>query len=73
MEVAGVEAVGDLPVGGVERGGLFDNHFRLPVLAFAEVVMPDAPLRVGEVERRPVVVPERTPYRIVVGRASVLS
>src|SRR5258708_34457963 len=45
---------------------LLDNHFRLLVFAFAEVVMPDVPLRVGEVEGGPVVVSEGTPYRIVV-------
>ena len=45
---------------------LLENHFRLLVLAFAEVVMPDAPLRVGEVQGRPVMVVEGAPYRVVV-------
>jgi hypothetical protein len=43
-----------------------DDHLRLLVLALAEVVMPDTPLRVGEVEGGPVVVVEGTPYRVVV-------
>jgi hypothetical protein len=45
---------------------LLDDHFRLLVFAFAEMVMPDMPLRVGEVQRGPVVVVEGTPYRVVV-------
>ncbi len=35
-----------------------DDHFRLLVLAFAELVMPDTPLRVSEVQRGPVVIVE---------------
>ena len=45
---------------------LLDDHFRLLVFAFAEVMMPDAPLRVGEVQGGPVVVGEGTPDRVVV-------
>jgi hypothetical protein len=45
---------------------LLDDHFRLLVLAFAEMVMPDTPLHVGEVQRGPVVTVEGTPYRVVV-------
>jgi hypothetical protein len=45
---------------------LLDHHFRLLVFAFAEVVMPYAPLRVGEVQGGPVVVVEGTPDRVVV-------
>ena len=37
---------------------LLDDHFRLLVFAFAEVVVPDAPLRVGEAEGGPVLVDE---------------
>jgi hypothetical protein len=32
---------------------LLNHHLRLPVFAFAEVMVPDSPLRVGEVERGP--------------------
>jgi len=54
-------------VGGSVLGQqLLDDHFRLLVFAFAEVVVPDAALRVGEVQGRPVVVAEGTPYRVVV-------
>ena len=45
---------------------LLDDHFRLLVFAFAEVVVPDAPLRVGEVQGGPVVIVEGAPYRVVV-------
>src|SRR6266511_2193177 len=45
---------------------LLDNHLRLLVFAFAEVVMPDQPASVGEVDGRPVVMVESTPYRIVI-------
>src|SRR6266498_2147786 len=45
---------------------LLDNHLRLLVFAFAEVVMPDQPAGVGEVDGRPVVIVESTPYRIVI-------
>jgi hypothetical protein len=54
-------------VGGPGLGQqVLDNHFRLLVCALAEVVMPDMPLRVGEIKRGPVVVSEGTPYRVVV-------
>jgi hypothetical protein len=43
-----------------------DDHFRLLVFAFADVVMPDPSLGVGEVERGPVVAGERTPDRVFV-------
>src|SRR2546423_11946219 len=45
---------------------LLDDHLRLLVLALAEVMMPDPPLRVGEVQRGPVVVVEGGPYPVVV-------
>jgi hypothetical protein len=45
---------------------LLDDLFRLPVLAFAEVVVPDLPLRVGEVQGGPVVVGDGAPYRVVI-------
>src|SRR6266508_2963017 len=45
---------------------LLDNRLRLLVFAFAEVVMPDQPAGVGEVDGRPVVIVESTPYRIVI-------
>ena len=43
-----------------------DDHFRLLVFAFTDVVMPDPSLGVGEVERGPVVAGERTPDRVFV-------
>ena len=60
--------------GGSGRGQeLLDHHLGLAVLALAEVVMPDLPLRVGEVEGGPVVVIERAPDRIVViGRDGIV-
>ena len=45
---------------------VLDHHFGLLVFAFAEVVMPDMPLRVSEVQGRPVVIGEGAPYRVVV-------
>jgi hypothetical protein len=45
---------------------LLDHHLRLAVCTLAEVVMADTPLRVGEVEGGPVVVPEGQPHRVVV-------
>jgi hypothetical protein len=45
---------------------VLDDHLRLLVFAFPEVVMPDTPLRVGEVQGGPVVVVEGGPYRVVV-------
>ena len=61
-------------VGGSRLGQqLLDDHFRLLVLAFAEVVVAQAPLGVGEVQGGPVVVGEGTPYRVVVvGRDRVV-
>jgi hypothetical protein len=58
-----------LPVGAAGSGlgqQLLDNHFRLLIFALAEVVIPDLPPHVGEVQGRPVVVLERSPYRVVV-------
>ena len=50
----------------------FDNHY-WPALYLAEVVVPDVPLRVGEVEGGPVVVVESFPDRVVVvGRDRVI-
>ena len=55
---------------GAARSGFgqqpLDDHLRLLVFAFAEVVMPDASLDVGEVESGPVVVGERAPDRVFV-------
>src|SRR6266545_4716749 len=45
---------------------LVQNHFRLFVVALAEVMMSNLPLRIDEIERRPIVVVEGTPDRIVV-------
>src|SRR5262249_39177275 len=45
---------------------LLDDHFRLLVLAFAEVMMPDTALSVSEVQGWPVVIPERAPDGVVV-------
>src|SRR4051812_38423890 len=44
---------------------LLQNHLGLLVLALAEAMVPNLPLRIYEVERRPVAVPEGIPYRIV--------
>ncbi|MDQ3802851.1 MAG: hypothetical protein M3416_03230 [Acidobacteriota bacterium] len=43
-----------------------NNLFRLFVIALAEMMMSNAPLRVYEIEGGPIVVLESTPYRIVV-------
>src|SRR5580698_10071905 len=40
---------------------LLNDHFRLFVIALAELMMPDPPPRVGEVESRPVLVIEGLP------------
>ena len=42
-----------------------NDHFRLFVCALAEVVMPDVPLGIDEVESRPVLVVERCPDPVV--------
>ena len=44
---------------------LLDDHLGHRVLALAEVVVPDAPCRVREVDRRPVVVREGAPDGVV--------
>src|SRR5262249_24872269 len=41
------------------------NHFGLFVLALAELMMANMPLRIDEIERRPIVVVEGAPDRIV--------
>src|SRR6266536_1014693 len=45
---------------------LLNNHFGLFVVALAELMMSNVPLRVDEVEGRPIVVVESMPYRMVV-------
>jgi hypothetical protein len=45
---------------------LLDDSFRLVVVALAELVVADAPLRVCEIERWPVMVVERAPDRILI-------
>src|SRR5437870_11642589 len=45
---------------------LLNDPFRLFVFALAEMMMANAPLRIDEIEGRPIFVLERTPYRIVV-------
>src|SRR5829696_6502719 len=45
---------------------LLDDHFRLFVFALAEMMMSNMPLRINEIEGRPIPVVESTPYRIVV-------
>src|SRR5438309_5831659 len=45
---------------------LLNNHFRLLVFALAELVMSNTPPRVDEIEGRPILVLESTPYRMVV-------
>ncbi len=45
---------------------LLNNHFRLFVFALAEVMMSNTPLRIDEIEGRPIVVRESPPDRIVV-------
>jgi hypothetical protein len=44
---------------------LLNDHFRLLVVALAELVMPNAALRVDEVKGRPIFVVEGTPDRMV--------
>src|SRR5215471_5412340 len=44
---------------------LLNNHLRLFVFALAEVMMSNMPLRIDEIEGRPIFVLERTPYRVV--------
>src|SRR5262249_3753679 len=44
---------------------LLNNHFRLFVVALAELMMSNLPLRIDEIQRRPIVVVESTPDRIV--------
>ena len=50
--------------------GLFEqllkDHLRLFVFALAELMMSDMPLRIDEIEGRPITVVESTPNRIVV-------
>ena len=45
---------------------LLKNPLRLLVVALAEVMMANLPLRIDEIERRPIVVVERLPERVVV-------
>ena len=49
---------------GVEQE-LLDHHLGQRVLALAEVVEADPPLRVGDVDRRPVVIGEGAPDAVV--------
>src|SRR5882672_9700700 len=44
---------------------LLNNLFRLFVFALAELMMSNMPLRIDEIEGRPILVPESTPYRMV--------
>src|SRR6266436_5728913 len=44
---------------------LLNDSFRLFVFTFAELMMPDAPLRIDDIEGRPILVPESPPYRMV--------
>src|SRR5262245_7828457 len=39
-----------------------NHHFRLWIRAFAEVWMPNTSLRIAEIQRRPILVPEGSPY-----------
>ena len=43
-----------------------DDPLGLFVAAFAELMMPDAPLRIDDVERRPIVIVERPPHRKII-------
>src|SRR5205085_5132893 len=45
---------------------LLDNLFRLFVIALAELMMPNAPLRIYEIEGGPILVLESAPDRVVV-------
>ena len=45
---------------------VLNDHFRLFVGALAEMMMADAPLRIDEIQRRPIVVAEGAPDDIVV-------
>ena len=49
---------------GIEQE-LLDDHLGLGVLALAEVVVPDPPLRVGDVDRWPIVIVEGAPDAVV--------
>src|SRR5262249_7924982 len=44
---------------------LLQNHFRLFVVTLAELMISNMPLGIDEIERRPIVVVEGTPDRIV--------
>src|SRR5712691_2336466 len=44
---------------------LLNDHFRLFVFALAELMMSNMPLRIDEIEGRPILVVESTPYRMV--------
>src|SRR5215213_5927405 len=45
---------------------LLNSHLRLFVFALAEMMMSNMPLRIDEIEGRPIPVVEGTPYRIIV-------
>ena len=42
-----------------------NDHFRLFVRALAEMMMSNTPLRIDEIQRRPILVPESAPYDMV--------
>src|SRR5215469_16408401 len=42
-----------------------NNHLGLLVVTLPKMVMPNATLRIDEIQSRPVLVLERTPYRVV--------
>src|SRR5437870_9366143 len=44
---------------------LLNDPFRLFVFTLAEMMMANAPLRIDEIEGRPIFVVESTPYRII--------
>jgi hypothetical protein len=45
------------------RQRVLNDRFGLRVVTFAELVMPNVPLRINKIERWPVLVVERTPDR----------
>jgi len=49
-----------------------NDHFRLFVFALAELMMSNTPLRIDEIEGRPILVLESAPYRVAFFQMSLL-
>ena len=68
FETAGIDrdqVIADAAGAGLVQQSLND-HFRLFVRALAEVLMPNTPLRIDEIQRRPILVPEGSPYDMLI-------